>query len=173
MDRTVLMACQNCWPVSGPFWASLGWLITWAPASVQRSRCSSLSLPPHFGELLPKMAHERWRAGVRPAFCGTYCLKHKAETRLKRNRLAAPSRPGGIQDFHKVVCKLYVLCCRLGKMTGYRPWPVSSAQARHCRNLMPKYNRKRWGINAKTPRCKDARICAKRLEIAVRPPCWR
>jgi hypothetical protein len=77
MALTVLMACQNCWPVSGPFWASLGWLITWAPARVQRSCCSSLSLALHFRELPPKTAHECWRAGVRPAFCGTYCLRHK------------------------------------------------------------------------------------------------
>jgi hypothetical protein len=82
---------------------------------------------------------------------------------LKGDGLAAFPRPGGIQDFHRVVSNLYALCCRLGKMTGFRPWPVSSAQVRHWLNRMLKYNGKRWEINAKAQECKDARVCAQRL----------
>ena len=49
-------------------------------------------------------------------------------------------------------------------MTGFRPWPVSSAQVRHRPNRMPKHRRKCRKINAKSQRCRDARICAKRME---------
>jgi len=43
-------------------------------------------------------------------------------------------------------------------MTGFRPGPVSSARVHHGLNRMPKYSGKRREINAKTQRCKDARI---------------
>jgi len=49
-------------------------------------------------------------------------------------------------------------------MTGFRPCPVSSAQVRHRPNRMPEHSRKRRRINAKPPRCGDARICAKGME---------
>jgi hypothetical protein len=62
---------------------------------------------------------------------------------LKGDGLAAFARPGGIQDFHKVVSNTCYLCRRLGKMTGFRPWPVSSAQVRHWLNRMPQYSGKR------------------------------
>jgi hypothetical protein len=69
---------------------------------------------------------------------------------LEGDGLAAFARAGDVQDFHRVVSDLYVLCCRVGEMTGSCPGAVWSARGGHWLNRMTEYSGKWEEINAKT-----------------------